>query len=163
MHRSARFHRTRATTAFAIPQHYDAWDDKRHLRQVQPDLCPGNTAEITDITYEGFRILSPSWWAVDWAATTTRATECARPQVCTRLSDQSTLPDSRLRPISNLLLKDVLIEQPALAPGVLLWNASQPMNNVTFDNVVVKYTSASSTSLTPRSCHPFQTHTRWPM
>eukprot|EP01047_Picozoa_sp_COSAG01_P077018 COSAG01_NODE_13723_length_1544_cov_1.080277_2_plen_115_part_00 len=29
-----------------------------------PTCVPGNTAEITNITYENFRILSPSWWAV---------------------------------------------------------------------------------------------------
>ena len=36
------------------------------------------------------------------------------------------------------------IEQPVLAPGVLLGNASQPMEGLVFDNVAVAYTDGAA-------------------
>ena len=46
---------------------------------------------------------------------------------------------------ANITLKDVLITDPLLSPGVVLGNATRPMENVVFDNVRVRYDPAKST------------------
>lgn len=37
----------------------------------------------------------------------------------------------------NITLKDIVIEDPILSPGVLLGNETNPMRNIKFDNVTV--------------------------
>jgi len=37
----------------------------------------------------------------------------------------------------NITIRNVLIEDPLLSPGVLMGNASSPMNNILFDNVTM--------------------------
>jgi hypothetical protein len=106
-----------------------------------PTCGPGKSGEITDITYERFRILSPSWWAVWIGPQQQHEPQSALGRKCALdYPINPHCPTQGCVQFQNLLLKDVFIEQPTLAPGVLLGNISQPMKNVTFDNVVVVYT-----------------------
>ena len=38
---------------------------------------------------------------------------------------------------NNITLRNIYIDKPVLSPGVILGNASIPMTNIVFDNVVV--------------------------
>lgn len=106
-----------------------------------PTCVPGNTAEIVGIAYENFRILSPTWWALWIGPQQQHEPKSALGRKCALdYPISSHCPTQGCVRFENLLLKDIYIEQPTLAPGVLLGNNTQPMKNVTFDNVVVKYT-----------------------
>ena len=106
-----------------------------------PTCVPGNTAEITDVLYEDFRILSPSWWAVWIGPQQQHEPQSALGRKCALdypINDHC--PTQGCVSFTNITLRDVVIEQPTLAPGVILGNATQPMRGVVFDNVIVRYT-----------------------
>ena len=110
-----------------------------------PSCAPGTTAEITSVLYEDFRILRPSWWAVWIGPQQQHEPDTALGEKCA-LDYPITphCPTQGCVSFRNITLRDVYIEQPVLAPGVLLGNASQPMEGLVFDNVAVAYTDGAA-------------------
>ena len=110
----------------------------------KPGATPA-TAEITGVLYENFRILRPSWWAVWIGPQQQHEPDSALGEKCA-LDYPITphCPTQGCVSFRNITLRDVYIEQPVLAPGVLLGNASQPMEGLVFDNVAVAYTDGAA-------------------
>ena len=51
--------------------------------------------------------------------------------------DSTVCPTQGCTNFENITLKDILIEDPLLSPGVILGNASNPMKNILFENVTM--------------------------
>ena len=101
----------------------------------EPGQSPPDTGEITDITYQNITINNPTQWAI-WIGPQQAAFEGA----CSLLWPEDPLSKCPIPPLvkwTNILLKDITINNPKMSPGVILGNSTNPMKNVVFDNVVV--------------------------
>ena len=95
---------------------------------------------IEGVTYEDVMILRPWWWAV-WLGPQQQhepgqrlGGKCALtyPLVATCATQACVT-------FANLTLRRVFIDSPALSPGVIMGNRSNPMANLTFDGVRVAF------------------------
>jgi hypothetical protein len=84
-----------------------------------PTCRPGATAEITNILYEGIRIIQPSWWAVWIGPQQQHEPKSALGLKCALdwpITNQC--PTQGCVGFTNITLRDVAVEQPALgSPG----------------------------------------------
>ena len=100
------------------------------------------TGEISGITYEDIRIDNPLWWPIwigpqqqhepNW----TPAQAAADCSLTYPLNPNC--PTQGCVTFANITLKDILITNPVMSPGVVLGNATNPMKNIVFDNVKVQ-------------------------
>ena len=98
------------------------------------------TAVLEHILFEDVLITKPFWWAV-WIG----PQQQHEPGV--DLGDKCAIayplrqhcPTQGCATFSNITLRRVTIHQPLLSPGVILGNATNPMANVTFEDVIVRF------------------------
>eukprot|EP00043_Microstomoeca_roanoka_P003609 m.44775 g.44775 ORF g.44775 m.44775 type:complete len:440 (+) comp12130_c0_seq1:309-1628(+) len=100
----------------------------------RPEAEPA-TGEITDVLYQNITIYNPTQWAI-WIGPQQAGYQGA----CSLLWPADPLskcpvPSNML--FRNITLRDVLIFDPVMSPGVILGNTSYPMLDITFDNVKV--------------------------
>lgn len=94
---------------------------------------------IEGIMYEDVNIIKPWWWSI-WIGPQQQH------EPGSGLGDKCAIiyplagtpcPTQGCATFANLTLRNVLIHDPLLSPGVILGNATQPMSNIVFDNVRV--------------------------
>lgn len=92
------------------------------------------SASISDILFENITIYNPEQWAIWMGPAQQTGQPCPLywPQ-----AKHSECLMSGFQTWNNITLRDVTIYNPVNSPGVLIGNASNPMKNVIFDNVVV--------------------------
>ena len=96
---------------------------------------PGETGEITDVTYENILINNASQWSI-WIG----PQQAGYKDACSLLwpfVPTTSCPIPVGITWNNITLRNVTINGPQLSPGVILGNSSNPMLNILFDNVVV--------------------------
>merc|ERR1712224_496681 len=92
------------------------------------------------ITFEDVRIDRPWWWPVWIGPQQQQEPHSALGDKCSLTYPfPDACPTQGCVTFSDILLRNVRIVQPLLSPGVILGNASNPMINVTFDDVVVDF------------------------
>jgi hypothetical protein len=94
----------------------------------------GDEASISDILYYNITMDRPQQYPI-WigpAQQTGQPCDLAWPQV-----DKAQCIMSGYQTWSNIVLRDIFINNPDNSPGLLMGNSSNPMRNVIFDNVVV--------------------------
>lgn len=109
-----------------------------------PSCGPGKTAEITDIVYENITMYRPEWWAI-WIGPQQQQ------EPGSSLGDRCALnypiedhcPTQGCVTFSGITLKDIVVIEPWLAPGVILGNASNPIQGLVMDNVVFHFSEKS--------------------
>lgn len=96
------------------------------------------TGVITDVTYENITIISPTQWGIWIGPQQAYAPQFqgACPLGWPQSSNECPVP-SRVE-MKNFYLKDIRIIDPTGSPGVILGNVTNPIQNLTFDNVVVE-------------------------
>lgn len=103
--------------------------------------CNGNeSSRITNIRYEDIHIIEPLWWPV-WIGPQAQHEPHQGLDGACPLNyplQNSICPTQGCATFENITLKDVLIDNPLISPGVILGNASNPMKNVIFENVTMK-------------------------
>jgi len=96
---------------------------------------------VEDITYENIVMDEPEQWPI-WIGPAQQSDSnnlcAAHPcSICWPHFDfKCNMPKAAL--YRNVTLRNVLINNPKSSPGVILGNADNPMQNILFDNVVVK-------------------------
>eukprot|EP00933_Yihiella_yeosuensis_P059080 TRINITY_DN59_c1_g3_i1.p1 TRINITY_DN59_c1_g3~~TRINITY_DN59_c1_g3_i1.p1 ORF type:complete len:499 (+),score=77.79 TRINITY_DN59_c1_g3_i1:190-1686(+) len=105
------------------------------------DMERTTSALIEDITYEDIRIDKPVWWPI-WIGPqqqhepgTPLGEKCSLSYGLT----SSYCPTQGCVTFANITLRNVFITDPLISVGVILGNQTNPMKNIVFDNVVVKY------------------------
>lgn len=95
------------------------------------------TAIIEGITYENITMHRPFWWAIWIGPQQQHEPHSALEGKCglDYPFGHASCPTQGCVTFANITLRDVRIEQPALSPGVVLGNASNPMRNITFEDV----------------------------
>ena len=93
------------------------------------------TGEIRDILYQNITMYNPTQWAI-WIG----PQQAVFHDSCSLLWPEDPLskcyvPDNM--DWKNITLRDVKIFSPRMSPGVILGNASNPMQDVVFDGVIV--------------------------
>eukprot|EP00943_MAST-04B_sp_MAST-4B-sp1_P000784 g784.t1 len=103
-----------------------------------PTCGINKTAIIENILYEDMNITYPRWWAI-WIGPQQQhepgqalGTKCPLDYPITKKC-----PTQSCVTFNNITLRNIYIDKPVLSPGVILGNASNPMTNIVFDNVVV--------------------------
>jgi hypothetical protein len=94
----------------------------------------GDAASISDILYQNITMEAPEQYPI-WigpAQQTGQPCDLVWPQ-----AEKSQCIMSGYQTWSNIVLRDIFINSPNGSPGLLMGNASNPMTNVLFDNVVV--------------------------
>ena len=96
---------------------------------------PGETGEITNVTYENILINNASQWAI-WIG----PQQAGYKDACSLL--WPFIPDTPCPvPVgitwNGIVLRNITVNGPQLSPGVILGNTTNPMLNVLFDNVLV--------------------------
>ena len=107
-----------------------------------------STSTLSNILFENVHVYRPAWWSV-WVG----PQQQSEPHEPDANSGKCSLayplvphcPTQACAFFRNITLKDVVVEDPLLSPGVLLGNTSNPMQ-VHFDNVTVVSSSSSSSS-----------------
>ena len=106
----------------------------------------GSSSLIEGITYENVTIDQPYWWPIWIGPQQQHEPGSALGEKCALdYPINKHCPTQGCATFANITLKDVLITDPLLSPGVVLGNATRPMENVVFDNVRVRYDPAKST------------------
>lgn len=98
------------------------------------------TAEITNILFEDFVITRPLWWPIWIGPQQQQEPGSALGNKCSLEYPLpgTTCPTQGCVTFTNITLRNVSIVDPTLSPGVILGNASIPMDGIVFDSVVVK-------------------------
>jgi hypothetical protein len=106
-----------------------------YMKTRWSDAAPiGEAASISDIYYYNITIDNPEQYGI-WIGP---AQQTGQP--CSLLwtkTKQATCSMSGYQTWSNIVLRDIFINNPKQSPGVLFGNSTNPMQNVVFDNVVV--------------------------
>jgi len=101
---------------------------------------------VTDVLYENIVIDQPEQWAI-WIGPAQQCDGCHLTDLCSTdggpcslcwpklPGSQCNAPDGAL--FANITLRNITINSPKQSAGVLIANVSTPMQNITFDNVVV--------------------------
>merc|ERR1712107_778305 len=99
------------------------------------------TSIIDQVIYEDITIAKPWWWAI-WIGPQQQH------EPGEKLGDKcalnypllnSSCPTQGCTTFSNIALRNIRIEQPLISPGVIMGNQTNPMRNLTFENVQVDY------------------------
>jgi len=101
---------------------------------------------VSDVLYENIVMDEPEQWAI-WIGGAQQCDGCGLTNICSAQSGTCSIcwpgvPGTECNaPIgaqySNITLRNITINSPKKSAGVLIANASTPMENVVFDNVVV--------------------------
>eukprot|EP01062_Namystynia_karyoxenos_P027110 TRINITY_DN20899_c0_g1_i1.p1 TRINITY_DN20899_c0_g1~~TRINITY_DN20899_c0_g1_i1.p1 ORF type:complete len:474 (+),score=176.19 TRINITY_DN20899_c0_g1_i1:75-1424(+) len=103
------------------------------------ETAPGARAILADITYENITMYKPLWWPIWIGPQQQHEPGSALGEKCALdYPIDKHCPTQGCADFRNITLRNVLIDSPLLAPGVILGNSSNPMQNIVFDNVVVK-------------------------
>merc|ERR1712176_1538884 len=102
------------------------------------------TSIIDLVTYEDVTISRPWWWAI-WIGPQQQH------QPGDKLGEKCALayplrgscPTQGCTTFSNIPLRNVRIERPLLSPGIIMGNETNPMRNLTFENVNVEFDGLS--------------------
>jgi hypothetical protein len=99
------------------------------------DSAPvGERASISNILYENITIDNPEQYGI-WIGP---AQQTGQPcSLLWTITKQAECHMSGYQTWSNVLLKDIYINNPKNSPGVIFGNTSNPMTNIVFENVVV--------------------------
>jgi hypothetical protein len=98
------------------------------------DAALGDSASISNILYQNITMDRPQQFAIWMGPAQQTGQPCS---LLWPITNHATCSMSGTQTWSNIVLKDVFINSPEQSPGVLLGNATNPMHNVIFDNVVV--------------------------
>lgn len=105
--------------------------------KINPSDEPNKYGVVEDILYENITITEPTGWPI-WigpAAQVEGGNRCLFwPDVPGARCKTNGLPQMS---VSNITLRNVLVERPTKSPGVLMGNFSNPIRAITFDNVTV--------------------------
>jgi hypothetical protein len=89
------------------------------------------------------RIIEPAWWAI-WIGPQAQHqpnTELGDKCALTYPLDNSKCPTQACATFANITLRNIHISNPWLSPGVILGNATNPIQNLIFDHVTVTETN----------------------
>ena len=95
----------------------------------------GGTGEISDVLYQNITIYNPTQWAV-WIG----PQQASYATACSLLwpeDPEAKCPVPDNMKWRNITLRDVLVVNPRMSPGVVLGNSTAPMQDIVFDNVKV--------------------------
>jgi hypothetical protein len=98
------------------------------------DLAVGDYASISDVLYENIVMDNPEQYAI-WIGP---AQQTGQP--CSLLWTKTPNAECHMsgyQTWSNIVLRDIYINNPLHSPGVLMGNTSNPIHGLVFDNVVV--------------------------
>lgn len=102
--------------------------------------CKGNvSSRITNILYENIHIKDSTWWPI-WIGPQQQHEPHEELGGACALEyplQDSACPTQGCTTFENITLRNVLIEDPLLSPGVIMGNSTNPMKNILFDNVTV--------------------------
>jgi hypothetical protein len=96
---------------------------------------PHGTGQVSNILYENITINNPTQWAI-WLGPQ-QAVYKGACSLAWPWTPGAECPMTDRITWSNITFKDITVNSPALSPGVIIGNSSNPMQNVVFDNVVV--------------------------
>jgi hypothetical protein len=102
------------------------------------------TSLIEGITFEDVAITRPFWWAI-WIGPQQQhepGSDLGRKCALVYPIDSS-CPTQGCATFGNITLRNVLIDDPLLSPGVILGNASNPMRELAFEDVQVRFSEKS--------------------
>lgn len=99
------------------------------------------TALIEGITYEDIVMTKPFWWPIWIGPQQQHEPGSDLGDKCSLDYPEGACPTQGCATFSNIILRNVRIEEPLLSAGVILGNVSNPMTNIVFDHVVVKHGS----------------------
>lgn len=101
--------------------------------------CIGKTSQLTNLRYENIHIDKPVWYAIWIGPQQQQEPHTSLGLDCSLLYPLggSQCPTQGCSDFENITLKDIAITNPLLSPGAIMGNASNPMRNLVFDNVVV--------------------------
>jgi polygalacturonase len=101
------------------------------------DSAPiGEEASISDILYENITMDNPEQYAI-WIGP---AQQTGQPcSLLWTVTDNAECHMSGYQTWSNIVLRNIFINNPVNSPGVLMGNSTFPMHNITFENVVVRH------------------------
>lgn len=107
----------------------------RHNRTVQ------RTALLEDIRFEDVRIDRPFWWPVWIGPQQQHEPGSALGHKCALVYPLfgTQCPTQGCATFRNIHLRNVTVNDPLLSPGVVLGNASRPMQGIVFDGVRVRF------------------------
>jgi hypothetical protein len=99
------------------------------------DAAPvGERASISDVLYQNITMDNPEQYAI-WIGP---AQQTGQPcSLLWTLDEHAECHMSGYQTWSNIVLRDITINNPKQSPGVLMGNSSNPMQGVVFENVVV--------------------------
>merc|ERR1712070_198424 len=99
------------------------------------------TSIIEDITYEDISIERPFWWSVFIGPQQQQEPGSALGDKCALQYPllHSQCPTQGCTTFKDITLRNVHIKDPLLSPGFILGNSTNPMQNLTFDNVTVDF------------------------
>lgn len=99
------------------------------------------TSIIEDITYEDISIDKPFWWSVFIGPQQQQEPGSALGDKCALQYPffGSQCPTQGCATFKDITLRNVHIKDPVLSPGFILGNSTNPMQNITFDNVTVDF------------------------
>ena len=103
------------------------------------DLVP-KTAIIEGILYQNVTMTRPFWWPI-WIGPQQQhepGSALGRKCALTYPIDPS-CPTQGCATFANITLRDVLVDDPLLSPGVILGNETNPIEGLHFDNVTVRF------------------------
>ena len=104
-------------------------------------LCDGSTktAEITDILYEDITIEKPVWWPIWIGPQQQQEPGSALGRKCALQFPflKSQCPTQGCVAFRNITLRRVTVTDSLFSPGVVLGNATNPMQGIVFEDVVV--------------------------
>jgi polygalacturonase len=94
----------------------------------------GEAASISNVLYENITINNP----VNWGLWMGPAQQTGQPcDIVWPMVEKSECIMSGYQTWTNITLRNIRVNNPKKSPGLLMGNASNPMTNVVFDNVVV--------------------------
>ena len=115
-----------------------------YIKSNGNDCLDGKTSQLTNLHFEDFHIKDP-WWYSIWIGPQQQnepgsdlGLDCA---LIYPLHD-SQCPTQGCSDFENITLKNILIENPLMSPGVILGNETNPMRNLVFNNVTVTQDSS---------------------
>merc|ERR1711907_719663 len=89
-----------------------------------------------DVLYTNITIVHPTQWAI-WIGPQQAGYRGACSLLWPELEPIAKCPSPAEITFRNITLRDVLVIDPNTSPGVILGNSTNPMLNLTFDNVTV--------------------------
>eukprot|EP01083_Nonionella_stella_P259044 884790_1 len=102
--------------------------------------CKGNvSSKISNILYENVHIKQPIWWPIWIGPQQQHEPHQSLGGACSLEYPlhSSRCPTQGCASFENITLRNILIEDPLLSPGVILGNETNPMKNLVFDNVTM--------------------------